>query len=410
MGGAGSSGGSAPGAGTAGNGGNGGVAKATSTTTTNLLAADAAISKATAIGGTGAPAGAFVSNVGLAATTAGNGGDAIANASFTDRGTGTANAVATAIGGNSGSVNLSFPGMGGNANATANATSGAKGTANATSIATAGMGGTPIPAGSPPGTLKGPALNGKAVAISTGNAGAGMLMATANGKTTNKASAVGGASAQQVAAINSMVIGEAVTDASEPNIGDLAGTQAGALVTGDVQPVDWATEITQNANPNVFAALGKSPDTLGAVHLSGNYLTGASGLQSYSSFAKFQIDPTQLVDDDVQLGLLSGWGVGSDTSLQFSILINGNQYRSPMMFSSVFAADAYFKDDVIDLGPAVPGSDGYFNLEFDMTATGATDGDSYMSNFVIATVPEPTSICIVGVFVAAQLMQRRRKT
>jgi hypothetical protein len=150
---------------------------------------------------------------------------------------------------------------------------------------------------------------------------------------------------------------------------------------------------------------------IGVAHISGNrasdsVLPSAQATQT----AQFQIDTTQLVGNDVLIGLLSGIpssGHGFD-SLSFTILENGG-IVDQQIFPSPAAANAYFTDHLINLGAPAVGGDGSMDLEFDMSMNMSGSGDGYLANLVVGTVPEPGSVAMLGIYAAMLTARCRRR-
>jgi hypothetical protein len=114
------------------------------------------------------------------------------------------------------------------------------------------------------------------------------------------------------------------------------------------------------------------------------------------------------------VGLLNPINSGpSFDSPVFQILENG-VLTEDVDFTSVAAANSFFHDDVLDLGPVTAGGGPLgLNLEFDFDLTASLPGARYQEDLLVAsvgntaTVPEPSYLPLVATLLIAFGWRRR---
>jgi hypothetical protein len=447
QGGDGGAGGSAGSAGNSGgNGGNGGTARAT--------AINGLVSIAQATGGNGRSGGSGGDTVAVG-EKGGNGGDGGKGGSANASASGRSLAVATATGGTGASGGAGgsspqkadkgkngTPGKDGAATATATAAGGAlpaasfanakgggiSGDATATSTATSN-----IAALAQAKALAGSKFGAKGTATATATATSPGLSVSFSSAQGNKGTAntrsvtVGGVKVAQLSTnANAQVDNDAVAALSRSVIGQpapnrdvLDSTDAGVSAVGDPLMSD-VLEFSAG-DPNVIAGLQLfNPNTvvLGLADMAGGHPTEgeaqSGGPDLFSSSAKFDFDLGTL-DGEVKVGLLDPIASGpSFDSLVFQIFENG-VLKENVDFTSVAAANSFFHDEVLDLGPLIAGGGpSGLNLEFAFDLTASLPGARYQEDFLVASVgntamvPEPGYLPLVAILLIAFGWCRRR--
>ncbi len=119
--------------------------------------------------------------------------------------------------------------------------------------------------------------------------------------------------------------------------------------------------------------------------------------------------------DDLDLGLVSGTASGSFSSLTFKVIEQGTTELS-QTFSTVTAANAFFTDDLRDLGAWINDGSGALDVLATLSETLNGSGNGYAANFLVgvgqstggdallspraAAVPEPAGfwLFVPGIF------------
>jgi hypothetical protein len=177
----------------------------------------------------------------------------------------------------------------------------------------------------------------------------------------------------------------------------LSGLNSAAFVEGLPSSADIAAAAA--GNPTVLAAFAHPGEALGLMTLG----AGSAGTQNiltntYTSIAAFQIDTSQLGSfTDVKVGLFNPTLVDAGfDSLTFTVQNGANVTTET--FTSLAAADAFFQDQVLDLGNL---GNGYQNLSFALSYTGydpqgpeSFDVGLGVGAFLpaVSSIPEPGSL------------------
>jgi hypothetical protein len=412
--------------GNGGTGGNGGNARA-SATTTNGTSADAV-----AFGGHGGNAGGSGSSgKGVERIMlpfpgfVGNGATASAFASSTNK-AGDTLATAGASGGNSGQVDRLVNGMirpvynGQAGGAVATALADASGTATARPNATAGNGG--------------PRPDQRGLALALGRAvGAGGIIGSVaistnlfrdvrdvEANVTNPLPArAGGGRAAATSQTEAIIGGSAPAPPPKETLQGLA-VAVGAPLHSDV--------VTASAGKPVVtqAILSAGTTVLGLTSLGLRYVdlesqtpgvfepigTEGPSVTAISSVT-YTLDRLRLGNQDLMLGLLDSSFTGSGfDSLEFRVVEDGTTIRD-LLFPNLAAATSFFNDKVLDLGSPIGDSSSPLALRFDLLLTASKVGDGFTTDFLVASVPEPSGVVMLGTALAglsAIVWFRRRRT
>jgi hypothetical protein len=442
--------------GDAGNGSNG-------ATGTAISSAVGGTSMATAKGGDGGAGGTggdattpkFGFGLGGSGGTGGNGGGALARATTTNGTSATAMATGGKGGGagndggvvnKKGDIVKGSPsksgGSGGSAFASANSTN----TAGATTATATAVGGRNA-LRTAPGTTP---LSGIAIALANSMAsGASTATATATSGARNfqgslsfaQASAVGNgglagavgrdfglgvtrtltatSTAPLAAAGGAAIVGSQTAIAqSAPLPMPLSNYQAGTFAIGSPLSADVLTATAGKSNVISGLGIGNGGNALGLLSFGGSAPSGgAPGGLTYTSVADFGLDTTMLpTGESLRVGLLDSSSMnGGFDHLSFLIDANGTNLRD-YEFSSVTAAQAFFNDNVLDLGQigSLPSSSsGTLDLTFELDVTASQPNQGFGADLVFNVVPEPSSWLVLATglgLVAAYRHSLRRGT
>ncbi len=331
--------------------------------------------------------------------------------------------------GNGGSAQSSFSLTGGTSNEAlilnGIATGGAGGNVN-NGTGTAGSGGYAVANIS--GTSAGGAVDSIATAtggqpgkLAGGQLGTGFGSSSAAAQATTSSGAIAGAVAKTSA---SSLNGITNTVESFANVGGpvrgysaTGNRQAAALVTA--LPTASAVSSALAGNPDVghnFTISG-STNLLGLMTLSGAANAGTTS-QTYHSEADWNIAASQLnsTEQELLLGLEGAQYSGSGT-VQFQVNQNGTNVLNDT-FSSFSAAQNYFNNQTVDLGPVtqgVPaGGNPQLNVMLDITSStagsGFTVGNLALGNAVAASAPIATGGTYTGYSVVRNFGTNDRNT
>ena len=311
---------------------------------------------------------------------------------------GAATATATATGGAGGASDFSavFPpgptsgGNGGNGgNGTANATANAAGGGAATAMATA--------TGGAAGTaLYGPGINGvagtssaTASATTTGGAKAQSLATAINSPASAQSTAatsLGRVSlAQTVASASTASIAttNAIAQGGDGQMLVNPGQSAYAFATA-LPSKSYSSALIGGASMVAGALLGPGEVVLGTSILGANLSGDGSAMDTYSASSTFDFASK----GDLLLGLIAPLD-GAPTGFQqidFTVTLDGAEVVKEA-FTSLLTADAFFDDQVINLGAVSGVADLIFS--YDLVAAGA--GGYGMDLAFGGAVPEPST-------------------
>jgi hypothetical protein len=469
VGGAGGPSGAGPNGGQTGQGGNGGGVMPGFTATGISTGGGAVNVTVTATGGAGGAAGGFTAGSNPFSSAPGAGGSAFLNNSAVGSTSGSLLLRQIATGG-AGAGSTNFASAGGNATSILNQTTVGLNGITAMTLATGGQGGSPTNTSAPVGlggnalaqtTLTGagpvnvsatstggasgatgtPNSFGTASALASatssggsfaqatssiiGVSGAGQSLATsrnpatgtvrsvqASGSLTLPAIPFGQAPPETLNTFGSASIGG--TMPARTTLTPAGGNNAGAMLTG--APSAAMVSGAMSGHPNVSAVFGSSSaETFElAVMAGGASSTAPTNMpQTFSSAITLALDTTQLASASGHLvvGLLdplqSGAGFGS---MRFQLQVNGVT-KEDQSFVNFSLANAYFTDNVIDLGN-MPGGAMTLTALLDVTTLNA--GDGYNVSMLVGNngiVPEPSTwAMVIGGLALIGVLQRARRT
>ena len=316
-----------------------------------------------------------------------SGGDATAIATATGSG-GAITANATAAGG-PGAPGSFFSGPDGTAAATATATSNDGNVATATALA--------LPLSGTSGT---PSNSAGSTAVSNLTDGAGITSATSTASATSRHGTYTLATAQFTNGVS----------LANPGAQYAAFSQSVALPS-----MAFASALT-GGTTNSSAMVAGSNWLDGAGVIGGNF-TGQSGTpETYTATSQFVTPANSFGGGDLLLSLIgvldslsSGFG---SVSLEVSWSDGTTSYDQTYTYADAASADAFFTDNVIDLG--IVGNAGLtVNLAFSLTAS---DYGAYAFDYVLGAqagaatdVPEPASmLLLLSGATGLSLLRRRR--
>jgi hypothetical protein len=340
----------------------------------------------TAIGGAGGDS---------AGGTAGAGGAATSRLTFYDTASptqsGSVSATVTATGGNGGA---GAGGSGGDAVATAHIV----GSKAVSAIVTA-TGGHGTGAGS----------GGDATATATAIGAAVTSRATAHGSLDGaiglaKANAVGTSGAYIATADAHRALGNLVTAVSALASGPVDGVSAAqaraaiggsapdfaarfnAVALGTGSPAAPSVTPVLAADPRIAAAFGKSPVFFALGELGGSHAATGVQIETTRSDVDLTVDLTELtVKHDLLLGLYQPVVLGSGfTHLVLSVRA-GDTALLKRGFTSVSAAETYFTDHALDLGPLGAGT--MLSLKISLKVTTNATNSGFDAGFLIGDPP-----------------------
>jgi hypothetical protein len=128
----------------------------------------------------------------------------------------------------------------------------------------------------------------------------------------------------------------------------------------------------------------------------------------------FTLGSTQLAHGagDLELGLIDSQSSnGGFNTFRFTLTRTGT--ATPLIdqtFTSLALAQAYFADNVVDLGSIGTGPQS-LNFAFDLNSS--SNGDAFNVAFLVANVgvvPEPSTLALVGAGVLALVALQRRRS
>jgi hypothetical protein len=283
---------------------------------------------------------------GNSSTAGGAGGAGTASLTLTGAFTVSATSIATGGAGGIGAV-------GGKAKATSDAIG--TGTSSVTSDATAIGGSGEASAGTASATAIGVGSSGEAKSVAlSGSITAGSLVTAASANA--DAPVVGMSTAKTWAAIGD---GKLVAPV-------LVADQAVAQITAEPAMTD--VNRINNYNPNIRSAFttGKTPTYFGLGELGGAYSTGGSGPETETSSVHMTVDLTKVSPlHDLLIGFYGGTAAGAGfTSMTLDVKVNGTDHDTT--FTTVAAANAFFKNNAVDYG-ALSGPSLQFDISLSIT-------------------------------------------
>jgi hypothetical protein len=350
-----------------------------------------------------------------------------ANGGFATGGSGGL-ADATAIGFNFGANNSSISTIarGGNVGSSA----GQGGDAIANSSGSGQLGSTTVAATAQSGTSFGGAADG----IATANSAVSLTGTTGTGVGTASSSATGGggsasSSAQGSAGNITLATAQAtapvaggvgVRSTSEsfagvvvnnsgflPSPTTYATREAVAYVAGDANIIPGLTAVH---NPNVWDGFVNVSDPLAYGIAGGGAATGSVSGDAlvYTSVIDLAVSITP-TSDDLLIGFLDPLtnGNGFD-SLHLQVFIEGNLEVDETFLNSA-AADAFFDDNLLVFTDWEVGLVGDLDLQLQFEVTASNAGDRYFTSFAIGVVPIPPAVWLFGSGLLGLIGLARRK-
>jgi hypothetical protein len=245
--------------------------------------------------------------------------------------------------------------------------------------------------------------------------------------------AAGTGSATTIASTRGSIFGNVESTASRPVLaggtttvrsearfagpGPVLATGLNAFAVADALPDSTFVGAAFATNTKVATAFGAAGTTvLGAGALGATSPIG-DGTGHYTSSIAWRFDTTGL-SGNLLLGFLDDAVFGADfASLQFSIVKDGTLFLD-QLFTDATVAQAFFDDEVLDLGTFSPDPD--FDLVLDFDLLGSTAGSGFAEDFVFGAVadvviapptavPEPGTLTLLGFGTAAIVLVRRRR-
>ena len=336
--------------------------------------------------------------------TVGAAGEGSASLVFNDTKSGTesalVNATATGVGGSGGTGSGGSAGANGGAgisdvsitgakavDATAYATGGSGGTgifdgvggsATATAV---GVGGTAVQsvADAVGGQGQGTSAAGTALAMSSAQGASGSARSLASTTDTGKV-AITSASASATATVTGAGSSGAVAATAGVGFGDIAqavptGQQAVAIIDAMPSAAIVSSALATNGAVAFEFGNGATAFALGQLAASAN---GTAVTQTETATITMQATTALIAaSGQVVLGLYGGAPTGGFTSMTFSVTANGTPLINET-FTSAAAADAFFDDNVLDLGSDTTGPlAGSPTLTVSLSVTEDTAGGGY---------------------------------
>jgi len=383
--------------GTAYNGATGGAGgNGTSSASDTATGAGASVSVSdSATGGVGGG-----TSLGTDSTASGGaGGDASSTASGSTAGgpTTTSDLFASATGGTGGAANGAgnTAGNGGAATATVNGTATAGSSLVGQASATGGLSGS-VFNGAAAGL---PGLASATTTLNTIGTAEPSAFATGTSRVTN---ATASSSASALGLGNAMV--SAGLGTTPLNSSRATGLNLASFVVALPTAADATAAIAGTTNNKNSFAFGTPASTaLGLFTMGVSTTASAITANTWTDTANINLNASSLPNQDLKLGLIDPSTSGFGT-LTFS-LTNSNTGVTILSqtFTSLAAADAFFSDEVNDLGKlsSFLNTSGTLDLTFSLSLTGATSA-SLVTDFVLGDsdfskpIPEPSPIAMVG--------------
>ncbi len=199
------------------------------------------------------------------------------------------------------------------------------------------------------------------------------------------------------------------TAKAKTNMGAAVGfeTQGSAVAFESASPDGSSSAAVLNANPDIAAAFGASPDFFAIDEFGGSYdKSGGTAPQTITDTINLRVDLAQLASpQDLVAGFFNATALGSGfTGLTFTLTAGG--IATPLVsetFTSVTQAEAFFNDNALDLGSLATGplSGSALTLQATFTLTTTNPGDGFYARMIIGDPPAATGVSSRGAFVAA---------
>lgn len=371
-----------------------------------------ATAAATATSSNAAPAGA------TATATAGNGGLGVAfsiSAPGSNGGTATATAMGS-VGGitsltlnaNASGGNAPGPSYGNGGSATAQSSGTTGGAASIAATARGGLSGAE-------GLAVG--LSGNASATASGTAASGTLRADAQtgrgGSTTfieNRIATISAVATAPLGGSAATALAQARLGVAAPSTSGLFSRQSTAFGIGAPLATDVNTVFSGNpkATARFDPTIAAQSLVLGVVAAGSSATTGLTLNSTIST--SINLSAIQSTDQKVlQLALLNPQtqGLGFDT-LRFRVTREGAVVID-QSFVSLSSAQAYFSDQVLNLGVIGAGVTGTLDLTISLDVVTSRAGDGFGATFFLgnAAIPEPSVFALLAVAGLACLLRRR---
>jgi hypothetical protein len=328
-------------------------------------------------------------------------------------------AASTATGGEGGAVPPLGGGYGSGGTATATAIGSGSGQTLSTAVATGGFTGSDGAPGIALANAQALGTSGSATAtasednVGTFSFGSGpqaQITSTASGLTQGKNTSVFAWASNIVPGFDAQLLppSQSSLGAYQAAVIDLAFPSTTVLNT----PLASAPLVNNDFDTDPFdGAPGPESTVLGLVTLGGG--SDGDGLQHTWSTSTTFTSPDPLNQQHLILGLLDPTSTGNGfDSLTFTMTENSDVVLQQETFITLAAADAYFTDNPIDLGPTA----NVLSIEFSMSVTTTSPGDSFYASLVYGEatvnsnyVPEPSSTTFVLFLAGGTILRRRRR-
>jgi hypothetical protein len=230
---------------------------------------------------------------------------------------------------------------------------------------------------------------GTASAIATGQGASGNANAKAVSGSITTGSLVTAASANAdtpVAGKSTALTWAAIGNGAVSAPALVTADQAVAQITSEPKSTDVNTINTNNAAINTAFHNGKTPTYFGIGELGGAYSPSASGSETETSSVHMPVDLTKFSPlHDLIIGFYSGTAAGNVATdpafdLSLDVKINGTDHISN--FTTVAAANAFFRNDAQDYG-ALSGT----SLQLDISLSITESGGGYDFGLLIGDPP-----------------------
>ena len=177
-----------------------------------------------------------------------------------------------------------------------------------------------------------------------------------------------------------------VVDGDEAPVLD---TTAQAIVIEAGAPDGASTAAVLAANPAIAVAFGGSPSFYAIDEFGGQYIGSGSAPETTSETIAMTVDLNQLSSPgDLLLGLFGGTAIGSGFS-ELTITLTANNNPAALVdqtFTSLSAAETYFTDNPVNLGP-VGGPAGMLGLSVTVTLTTDAPGSGFYFQLILGDPP-----------------------
>ena len=150
-------------------------------------------------------------------------------------------------------------------------------------------------------------------------------------------------------------------------------------------------------------------NTIAVFTESGAYSANGTGnSRIYTTNVSLSVDLSQLASlDHLRFSFSAPQSTGNGfDSLTFQILKESSLIEN-QTFATLSAANAYFGGTTLDFGVINSGVIGTLDLQFNMSLTSHTVGDSFQFTGGVANIPEPGSVSLLVIGLSLFVLRRR---